>query len=133
MYFLTLRYLPKRGEPLGSVLTMTTNAYMKDEVWRAQDLYLYKGIQEMPVIRDHPDWWVTMTLDGFESHIDVNKLEVFTEFNIVVCKEEGYTLQVNQQYDQSVAKYDKLMIRKLLDSVRGPLHVVLGQYQLMGI
>ena len=68
----------------------------------------------MPVIRDHPDWWVTMTLYGFESHIDVNKLEVFTEFNIVVCKEEGDTLQVNQPYDQSVAKYDKLMIRNYL-------------------
>ena len=43
------------------------------------------------------------------------------------------TSQVNQPYDQSVAKSYKFMIRKLLDAVRGSLHVLLGQYQLMGI
>ena len=74
-----------------------------------------------------------MTLDGFASHLDVKTLEVFTEYKIVVCKEEGDTSQVNQPYDQSVAKSYKFMIRKLLHAVRGSLHVVLGQYQLMGI
>ena len=41
--------------------------------------------------------------------------------------------QVNQTYDQNVAKSDKLMIHKLLDAVRGYLHVLLCQYQLMSI
>ena len=36
-------------------------------------------------------------------------------------------------YDQIVVKSDKLVICKLLDVVRGSLHVVLVQYQLMGI
>ena len=67
-----------------------------------------------------------MNLDGFTTYIDVNTLEVFTEYNIVFCKEEGDTSQVNQTYDQSVVKSDKLMIRKLLDALRVSLHAMLG-------
>ena len=60
-------------------------------------------------------------------------MEVFTEYNIVFCKEEGDTLQANQGHDHSAAKSDKLVISKLLDVVRGYVHVVVGQYQLMVI
>ena len=83
----TLKYLPKRGAPPGSVVIMTANAYTTEEAWRVQAPYLCKGIQEMEVIRDHPDWWLKMTLDGFASHIDVKTLEFFTGYKIVVCKE----------------------------------------------
>ncbi len=42
-------------------------------------------------------------------------LAPFTATNITVIKEEGDTLQVNQAYNQSVAKEDKKVIRELLN------------------
>jgi len=40
----TVKYLPKRGAPTGSVVIMTPNAYMMDEAWRVQALNLCKCI-----------------------------------------------------------------------------------------
>ena len=45
-------------------------------------------------------------------------LEPFTNALIEVVKEEGDTSQVNQAYDQSVAKEDKKVIGRVLDLVR---------------
>lgn len=45
-------------------------------------------------------------------------LEPFTNALIEVVKEEGDTSQVNQAYDQSVAKEDKKVIGRALDLVR---------------
>ncbi len=42
----------------------------------------------------------------------------FTTANITVIKEKGDTMQVNQAYDQSVAKEDKKVIRELLDPLQ---------------
>jgi hypothetical protein len=54
----------------------------------------------MPHIKDHPDWQVCLTLDGFSSHLVPAGLAPFTAANITVIKEEGDTLQVNQAYNQ---------------------------------
>jgi hypothetical protein len=72
----------------------------------------------MPHIKDHPDWQVCLTLDGFYSHLVTAGLEPFTAANITIINEEGDTSQVNQAYDQSVAKEDKKVIRKSLDILR---------------
>ncbi len=45
-------------------------------------------------------------------------LEPFTAANITIIKEEGDTSQVNQAYNQSVAKKDKKVIRESLDILR---------------
>jgi hypothetical protein len=45
-------------------------------------------------------------------------LAPFTDALIEVVKEEGDTSQVNQAYDQSVAKEDKKLIGTALDLVR---------------
>ncbi len=47
---------------------------------------------------------VCMTLDGFGSHLVPEELQPFTDAKIEVVNEEGDTLQVNQAYDQLVAK-----------------------------
>jgi hypothetical protein len=70
----------------------------------------------MPVIKDHPNWKVCLTLDGFSSHLVPEALPVFTDAKIEVVKEEGDTSAVNQPYDQSVAKMDKKLICSALES-----------------
>jgi hypothetical protein len=59
-------------------------------------------------------------------------LEPFTNALIEVVKEEGDTSQVNQAYDQSVAKEDKKIIGRALDLVRSTRkHAVFKQETLV--
>jgi hypothetical protein len=84
------------GVLAGSKVIMTPNAYMTDEAWIKLTPIIANGIRKMPVIKDHPDWMVCMTLDGFGSHLVPEALQAFTDAKIEVVKEEGDTLQVNQ-------------------------------------
>jgi hypothetical protein len=83
---------------------------------------LCKGFRQMPVNKEHPTWWVVLTMDGFGSHNNVHKAqEIFSQHKILVIKEEGDTSHVNQAYDQQVAKADKKMMRENLAFVRSKL------------
>ena len=119
------------GAPLFSHAVPTPNAYMTDEVWEAIAEPLAKGIQAMPVFKDHPDWWCYLSLDGFGSHLSPVALEVFAKYKILVSKEEGDTSQVSQAYDQHVAKADKRWTREILDGYRFHSSVPVDQYSLM--
>jgi hypothetical protein len=108
--------------PVGSRVIMSPNAYMTDEVYLTLFPFLCKGIRQMPVIKEHPTWWVVLSLDGFGSHVNVHKAqEIFSQHKILVIKEEGDTSHVNQAYDQQVAKADKRMMRHNLELVRSKL------------
>ena len=70
--------MPKNhNAPAGSKVVMTPNAFMTDETWRNIATDLCRGIRQMDGIRDHPDWWVVFSLDGFGSHLDAETLLVF--------------------------------------------------------
>jgi hypothetical protein len=101
-----------------SKVVCTDNAYMTDKTWVELAPLIAKGICSMPHIKDHPDWQVCLTLDGFSSHLVTAGLETFTAANITIIKEEGDTSQVNQACNQSVAKEDKKVIRESLDILR---------------
>ena len=92
-----------------------------------------KGIRALPVVRDHPNWWFVLSLDGYGSHLNVYKtLKLFADHKIWLVKEEGDTSHVNQAYDQAVAKADKTEIRRLLDRVRHSVGVI-TQWQSIAI
>ncbi len=94
--------------PLGSKVVCTDNAYTTNKTWVELAPFIAKGIHLMPHIKNHPDWQVCLTLDGFSSHLVTAGIEPFTAANITIIKEEGDTSQANQAYDQSVAKEDKM-------------------------
>jgi hypothetical protein len=101
---------------------MSPNAYMTDEVYLKLVPFLCKGIRQMPVIKDHPDWWVVLTMDGFGSHVNVYEAQkIYSDYKILVIKEAGDTSHVNQAYDQQVAKADKAKMRENLAYVRNKL------------
>jgi hypothetical protein len=106
------------GVLAGSKVIMTPNAYMTDEAWIKLTPFIANGIRNIMVIKDHPDWMICMTLDGFGSHLVPEALQPFTDAKIEVVEEEGDMLQVNQAYDQSVAKEDKKLIGDTLDTCR---------------
>jgi hypothetical protein len=106
------------GVPAGSKVVMTPNSYMVDKALIKLTPFIANGICNMAVIKDHPDWMVCMTLNGFGSHLVPEALQPFTDAKMEVVKEEGDTLQVNQAYNQLVAKKDKKLIGDTLDNCR---------------
>jgi hypothetical protein len=68
---------------------------MPDKTWVELALFIAQGIHLMPHIKEHPDWQVCLTLDGFSGHLVPAGLAPFTAANITVIKEEGDTMQVN--------------------------------------
>ena len=82
-------------------------------------------------IREHPEYWVVFSIDGFGSHLDVDSLKVFADHKILVVKEESDTSQVSQAYDQKVAKEDKRVTRELLDGYKIHIKHVVAQCELI--
>jgi hypothetical protein len=98
---------------------------MIDKAWEKVVPALALGIRQMPVIRDHPNWWVCTTLDGFGSHVSVHSaLKIFHDHKIMIVKEEADTFLLNQSYDQHVATCDKINVRTFLDLIRRRLPVI---------
>lgn len=122
----------RKGVPLHSRVIMTPNAYMTDEAWINLVEDFCKGVRSMPVVRDHPEWWFVLTLDGYGSHINNHEAsKMFANYNVMVVKEEADTSQVNQAYDQLVAKYDKRNLTDIIEVVRNQLNGKMDQWHLI--
>ena len=117
--------------PIGSFVEMTPNVYMTNKVWMKIVPHLCNGIRAMEGIKNHPDWWIVLSLNGFGSHLVGRSLEEFAKCKILVIKEEGDTSQVSQAYNQLVAKSDKKFTRALLDGYRFHTKGVINQFQLI--
>ena len=53
------------GCPPGSCVINTPLAYMTDEAWKELVPALIKGIRQMPVIRDYPQFKCMVSMDGY--------------------------------------------------------------------
>ena len=107
----------------GTHIQMRPSTFMTDNAWRRICRKMCEGIREMPVIKDHRHWWCVLSLDGFGSHLDPEALMIFSEYKILVIKEEGDASQVCQAYNQEIAKKDKELVRDILDNYRITVHV----------
>jgi len=54
--------------PNGSQAIMSPSAYVTDDTWLNLVPVFANGIWSLDAIKDHPDWWMTLTCDGFSSH-----------------------------------------------------------------
>jgi hypothetical protein len=130
----SMEHRQKDGFPPNSKVYMTPTAYMTDNVYAIIAPELADGIQKMPYICDHPDWWVVVSLDGFGSRVNVHEAqEAFFTSKILILKEEGNTSHLNQGYDHSVAKNDKAGMRANLDMLRPHIGTQLDQWYLITI
>jgi len=117
----SLKNIFKEQCPSGSSIIVSPLAYVTDEAWLELVPGFCKGIRDMPVVRDNPDWWMTLTCDGFSSHLLDETQKIFSDHKIMVLKEEGDSSHVNQAYDQTVARQDKAHMRHNIQLVRRPL------------
>jgi hypothetical protein len=91
---------------------MTPSAFMSDAAWLEIAEQRAKGIRAMPVIQDHPEWWVLDILDGYGSHFSSPEaLAIYWALKIRQAKEEGHTSHTCQFYDQEPAKKDEVVLR----------------------
>ena len=98
---------------------MTKNGYMTEEAWLELAPNMARGIRQMPVIHDMPEWWVLKIIDGFGAHTSsADAMQIYYDKKIVLVKEEGDSSHVCQAYDQKVAKDDKSSMRGSLAFLR---------------
>ena len=62
----------QHGAPVGSHCHPTPSEYLTDDAWLELSTIITKGIRTIPVIRDHLDWWVSLSLYVFGSHVNVD-------------------------------------------------------------
>ena len=104
--------------PVVSYCHTTPSAYLTDDAWLEILTIIAKGIRAMQMIRDHPYCWVSLSLYGFVSYVNMDASnENFNKINICILKEEADTSQTFQAYDQLQAKKDKSRMHTLVDLV----------------
>ena len=67
-----LKNLDRKDHPPGHTFTITPIAYMTNMACIQLVPVICKGIRTMPVICDHPYWWVMLSLDEYYSHINMH-------------------------------------------------------------
>lgn len=126
-------FLLKHGAAPGSTIVMTDSGYMTEAAWVEMAPVVAAGIRAMPIIRDHPDWWVVKIIDGFGPHTSsLEAMKIYEAHKIMLLKEEGDTSHVCQAYDQEVAKADKRCMRTSLAFLRRAGQVTKGNTPIDG-
>jgi len=65
---ITILPLVKEQCPAGSQVVMSPSAYVTDETLLKLAPTFAKGVRALEVVKDDPDWWMTLTCNGFCSH-----------------------------------------------------------------
>ena len=99
----TPNWLQRHGAAPGSGIVATPTAFMTEAALLEIAEERAKGIRAMPVIKDHPEWWVLDIMDGFVPHfMNPKALAIYWAHKIRQGNEAGNTSQVNQLFDQEV-------------------------------
>ena len=117
--------------PKGSKVICTPTAYLTDDAWLEAVPEICNGIRHMEGIKEHKDWWVCLSCDGFGSHLFAEAYPILTKYLIMFLLEDGDTSQTNQAFDQMKAKEDKRNIRSLLDTQRRTSKLMNDQWTLI--
>lgn len=130
-------WLVRHGAAPGSTILRTPTAFMTEDAWVAMTPKVSRGIRQLPVIRDSPDWWCLKIVDGFGAHCkNLDAMQMYHMHKILVLKEEGDASHVNQAYDDVVARTDKAWIRDGVDILRRSTSLTRGvvdQWQLIHV
>ena len=120
-------FLVRNGSAEGSCLVMTPTAFMTIEAWREITPKITAGLRMLPHVRDHPDWWMFKSLDGFGPHVnDLEAMQIYHDHKIAVAKEEGDSSLCNQPFDRDVALKDKAQAREILALLRSTTTITRG-------
>jgi hypothetical protein len=126
--WITSQFLQTHGAPPGSIYTCNPSAYMTDSTWDSNVESYAKAIRNMdPVIKENPNWWVELHVDGFKSKVNTLKgQEVLRAYKIVVIQSPSHTSHVTQGFDKTPGKASKSHQREWLPLIREstPAHII---------
>ena len=71
---------------------------------------------------------MVLTLDGYGSHLQGDALKIFTDYNILIVKEEGDKSQVCQKYDKDVSLSNKRHHHHFLNGIRMAVNMLNQHY-----
>ena len=83
-----------------------------------------KGLRALLFVCKYTDLWMAINLDGYGSHLQGDRLEVFAVHNISIVKEEGETSQVCQVYNKDLYLSNKRHHCRLLNGIRAEISMV---------
>ena len=80
---------------------MTPTGFMTDSAFDELAEDMARGVRAMPVVCEHPNWWVLATADGFRAHkMTLKAQDVFRDHKIMLIIEEGDSSHCNQAFDR---------------------------------
>ena len=123
-------FTKKHKAPRGSKVIPTPNAYMTNKVWNKLAPDFTKGFCDLPDIKDYPELLMVLTPDGYVSHLQGDALKIFSDYKILIVKEEGDTYQVCQAYDKDVSLSQKRHHHHFLNGTMTAVNMV-DQYPLI--
>jgi hypothetical protein len=100
---------------------------MLEETWVTVAKILVKHIRDLPVVRDHPNFWFRLHLDGLSAHEKLyvaNK--IFFDAKILLVIENSHSSHINQAYDKDPARASKQALRDFLPDIRDHLGIAVG-------
>jgi hypothetical protein len=76
---------------------MSKKGYVNDENWLEIALIVARAIRNLPVVKDHPTWWVRLHVDGLSSHHKVYQANlIFAAHRIWIIVEIPHSSHLNQ-------------------------------------
>jgi hypothetical protein len=120
-------WLVSVGNAPGSTVMTNSCGYIDDLTWLRVAKWLAPRIRALPVIRDHPTWWVRLHMDGLRQHSSIFQANfIFASFKIWIIIELPHSSDLNQVFDQDPAKASKQAARDILPEVREKLGLVIN-------
>ena len=129
----TDEYLVRNGAAPFSTVIMTPSAFLTDEAWQQIVPRLIKGLRAQ--VReaasnfgisgeDADKLLIGLSFDGFKSHLkNLDELVLFADNNILTVVENRDSSEINQAFDQLVARSGKKRAAQAIDNLRRS-HVV---------
>jgi hypothetical protein len=103
-------------------------SYTDDASWPKVAKVIAKSIRAAPVVKDHPDWWVRLHMDGLVSHQKLAEVnQMFFDLKILLVIENSHSSHVNQAFDADPAKEAKKATKEGLSALRDNFnHIMSG-------
>ena len=76
----------KHKAPPGLKVVPTPNVYTTDKVWNELAPDYSKGLPNLPVIKDCPELWTVLTLDGYGSHLQGDAFDNISRLQDFDCE-----------------------------------------------
>jgi hypothetical protein len=76
---------------------MSKKGYVDDDVWLKIALHICRAIRNLPVVKDHPRWWIRLHVDGLAQHHKMYQANlVFYAYRIWLVVELPHSSHLNQ-------------------------------------